>query len=57
MKASYFPNNCNPSALWCVGYPNFAPATNYKDVVDTGGEVLQRLYQPELQGEGPRGQA
>jgi site-specific recombinase XerD len=29
MKASYFPNNCNPSALWCVGYPNFAPATKY----------------------------
>jgi hypothetical protein len=33
MKASYFPNNCNPSALWFMGYPNFAPATHYSDLL------------------------
>src|SRR5215510_2830107 len=29
MKTSYCPDNCNPSTLWLVAYPNFAPATMY----------------------------
>jgi len=35
MKTSYFPDNFNPSALWFVAYPNFAPATSYEIVMPT----------------------
>src|SRR5215510_15415823 len=34
MKASYFPHNCNPSALGVVAHPNFAPTTNYFGIYD-----------------------
>jgi hypothetical protein len=33
MKASHFSDNCNPLALGVGVYPNFAPATNYSEVV------------------------
>src|SRR5712691_10259096 len=36
MKTSYFPDNFNPSALWFVAYPNFAPATRYHYPSPTG---------------------
>src|SRR4030095_8411586 len=29
MKTPYFPDKFNPSTLWLVAYPNFAPATQY----------------------------
>jgi hypothetical protein len=51
MKTSYFPDTCNPSTLWCVAYPNFAPATSYHFYVEAGipkSQVMLWVYGEHL---------
>jgi RNA recognition motif-containing protein len=48
MKASHFPDNCNPSALRVGAYPNFAPATIYVGnlAFTTTDHDLRQLFEP-----------